>query len=638
MMLQGTSAAELAALVDRVGGVLTHRLPIIDAVGARLSRAQLDAALRSDIVSRFIDDLSVSENPEDEPGPLIPGSNCGARAALVLERNGPTLTWRIYGTEGRESRLKRLDLSWPEVLGTSQQVLVDGSALQDSWVEESGDGRYLTSLPASAAPSMRNPSRVEVVLDGRAAEALQTRSQRDFAFIAGFGEDCEVRLIPGYDDNVGDTYYPTVVGADQLHRQGVTGRGVTIAVLDSGLWEAPPLRYDTRGKVRIRARYDAILDQSGNPVPDGSGHGTHLSSAMANSDPVIRDGMAPGSFKGIAPDAGLIPVRAFDDNGHGDFLDIVRGVQWIVEHRERYNIGVLNLSFAAAPRWPYWLDPINQALMRAWRAGITVIAAAGNEGPEPMTVGSPGNLPYIITVGAVTDSWTVGDRSDDYIPDFSSRGPTPTAHIKPDVVAPGGHIIGITRPGATLTQQHPEYMLAEDVLVMTGTSQAAAVVSGIAALLLQLEPNLSPDDIKCKLTTSSEPAINRDGLFAYTPFEQGNGYANAVRAVTLGQRGCGNSDLDINPDIAGRQHFEGPAIVDDAGATTLPGLDQMVAPYPAAKGHSEDRVWGVKAHIEREVSVKGSPTGQASPFNWRQLYEQEKIAIERMAADGARKR
>ena len=151
-------------------------------------------------------------------------------------------------------------------------------------------------------------------------------------------------------------------------------------------------------------------------------------------------GIATGAFKGVAPDVSLVSVKAFDIAGQGDFLDIVRAIQWVVDNRAKYDIRVLNLSFAARPRWHYWLDPINQAVMRAWASGITVIAAAGNEGPEAMTIGSPGNLPFIITVGAVTDSWTPDNKDDDYIPDFSSRGPTPSAHIKPDLVAPGGHI------------------------------------------------------------------------------------------------------------------------------------------------------------------------------------------------------
>ena len=268
--------------------------------------------------------------------------------------------------------------------------------------------------------------------------------------------------------------------------------------------------------------------------------------------------------------------------------------------------------------------------MRAWASGITVVAAAGNEGPEAMTIGSPGNLPYVITVGAVTDSWTVGDRNDDYIPDFSSRGPTPNAHIKPDIVAPGGHITGLTRPGSSLTMEYPEYLLASGEFVMTGSSQASALVAGIAALLLQLEPDLSPDDIKCKLITSAEPAINADGKLAYSPFQQGHGYASATRAVTLGQRGCGNKDLDIARELNKGEPYQGPAIFDSKGNTTLPGLKDMLSPVEAAKGHSDTRRWGVKSHIEREDSGEQGPDGSdiKPPFDWELMYESERAAIE----------
>jgi subtilisin family serine protease len=306
-------------------------------------------------------------------------------------------------------------------------------------------------------------------------------------------------------------------------------------------------------------------------------------------------------------------------------------VQWVIDNREKYGIRVLNLSFAARPRWPYWQDPINQAVMRAWASGITVVAAAGNEGPEPMTIGSPGNLPYVITVGATTDSWTVDTRDDDYIPDFSSRGPTPTAHIKPDIVAPGGHITGITRPGSSLTREHPDYILGTGEFVMTGSSQAAALVSGIVALLLQLEPDLEPDDVKCKLLSSAEPAIQRDGLLAYSPFEQGHGLVNATRAVTLGKAGCGNPGMDVYREINSKAFSEGPAIVNEDGTPGLPGLDEMLSPLPSEKGLSASRKWGVKDHIERETNGGLSSDGQETkPFDWMEVYLLEKSTIEGM--------
>ena len=168
---------------------------------------------------------------------------------------------------------------------------------------------------------------------------------------------------------------------------------------------------------------------------------------------------------------------------------------------------------------------------------------------------------------------------------------------------------------------------------MTGSSQASALVSGVVALLLQLEPDLSPDDIKCKLTSSAELAINGDGLLAYSPFQQGSGYVSATRAITLGDRGCGNLGLDIQKDIQGTEHFEGPAIVDDNGATTLPGLNQMLSSQEPEKGLSQTRKWGVKSHIERPdykwSSRKG--TDPNFPFDWEDKYLQEKARIEQLA-------
>ncbi len=165
---------------------------------------------------------------------------------------------------------------------------------------------------------------------------------------------------------------------------------------------------------------------------------------------------------------------------------------------------------------------------------------------------------------------------------------------------------------------------------MTGSSQASALVAGIAALLLQLEPDLSPDDIKCKLITSAEPAINADGLLAYSPFQQGHGYVSATRAVTLGQRGCGNKDLDIARELNKGEPFQGPAIFDDEGNTSLPGLEDMLSPVVAAKGHSDTRRWGVKSHMEREDPGGHGPDGSDTkpPFDWELMYESEKAAIE----------
>ncbi len=443
---------------------------------------------------------------------------------------------------------------------------------------------------------------------------------------------CSTDLVPGYENNHEDFYYNTVAGVDALHLQGITGKGVTVAVVDSGLWEHEALMKDTKGRNRVVARYDALTDTVGNEVVDESGHGTHMASIVANSAQTTQNGRPTGAFKGVAPDASLVAVKVLDREGLAHVLEIVRAIQWVVDHREKYNIRVLNLSFAQTPRWPYWEDPVAQAAMRAWADGIAVVAAAGNEGPDPGTVGSPGNVPYIITVGAVTDSWTPNTRDDDYLPDFSSRGPTQEGHIKPDIVALGGHMTGLIRPESALALEQPEDMLRTGEFVLTGSSQASALVSGLLALLLQLEPDLTPDDLKCKLVTSAEPAINRDGKLAYSPFEQGYGLVTATRAVTLGQKGCGNPDLELGADMENKKHFYGPAIVGEDGGPSLPGLKEMVSAQPSENGLSENRKWGVKDHIERQ-NMQSSELlpPKEFPFNWQELYLLERSAIEALS-------
>ena len=167
---------------------------------------------------------------------------------------------------------------------------------------------------------------------------------------------------------------------------------------------------------------------------------------------------------------------------------------------------------------------------------------------------------------------------------------------------------------------------------MTGTSQATALVSGMVALLLQLEPDLSPDDVKCKLMSSAEPAINSDGLLSYSPFQQGSGSANVTRAITLGKRGCGNAGLDIQKDMQGLEHYQGPAIILEDGSTSLPALTEMYLGQPSEKGFSKTRKWGVKAHIEsKNYDESEQRSASPQPFDWERAYKDEQIRIEELS-------
>ncbi|MFT7287308.1 MAG: serine protease AprX [Halieaceae bacterium] len=618
VMLQGDDLKTISENLVASGATITHQLPIINAVGARMSRAQLEIVeAGTPQLRRVIDDLAYEAEPKDDED----RNDCGLAGSLELRWSDSVARWALFNKSDRDLNLESIHLTWPETLGELRTVKLESKLLKLNYSQR----REVEALVADdTSAGLPAGSETAIYLDFSKAPQTPFTTQRAIALRAQAGADCSTKLAPSYDAPGEDSYYATVSGAALLHSHGVTGTNITVAVLDSGLWEHPELATDTAGKNRIVARYDAIHDLEPEEAFDESGHGTHMTSVLARSRPATRQGADTPSYHGIAPDARLVVVKAFDHSGEAGFLDIVRGVQWVLDNREAYDIRILNLSFSARPRWPYWDDPINQALMRAWEAGIFIVAAAGNEGPEPMTVGSPGNLPYILTVGAITDSWTEYDHSDDYIPDFSSRGPTPMGHIKPDIVAPGGHMSGLVRPGSSLLKEFPEYLLSNGEFVMTGTSQASALVSGIAALLLQLEPGLSNNALKCMLTSSAQPAIEADGRLAYSPFQQGSGLMNVQRALTLGETDCANAGLSLEQDMANSDHFSGPAVFAENAPPSLPGQHQLISDHESEKGASVTRRWGARAHVER-MTDPDAP----SPIDWLNVVRDE---IQRMEA------
>ena len=322
-----------------------------------------------------------------------------------------------------------------------------------------------------------------------------------------------------------------LTGASALHQLGRTGKAVGIAILDTGLWVDPE---DQRFLNPIQ--YNAITDSIGDTV-DLDGHGTHLASLIKGVE---------HQFRGIAPDATLIDIKAFDRLGEANFLDVIRGIQWVIQHRHEFNIRVLNVSISASPELAYWLDPVNQALTAAWHAGITVVVAAGNGGPEYGSVTSPGNNPWLLTIGAI-DTGALTSKIDDHVAPFSAGGPTTSRHIKPDLVVPGTFLAGVLPP--TSTRSISNLTIDEQGFwVASGTSQAAAVTSGLIALLIEHDPSLTNHDIKCLLTSSADQGLLNNGQPGYSPFRQGRGYVNLSNAITHGTRDCPSSLKSFSPD------------------------------------------------------------------------------------------
>ncbi|WJG08505.1 S8 family peptidase [Aliiglaciecola sp. LCG003] len=401
-----------------------------------------------------------------------------------------------------------------------------------------------------------------------------------------------------------DNYITTQTKADLLHQQGITGQGVTVAVIDSGSLmggkQGESLLYNTNYQNRAFDKYDAITGVVSTELDDDlNGHGSHVTGIIASS--LKSDS---GKYNGMAPDVYLLSVKAFDETGNGSYSDVLNGLNYVFENRERLNIRVVNMSLGAEVQSNYWEDPINQAVMRLWDAGVVVVTSVGNTGSDYNTVTLPSNVPYVISVGAITDSYTPFDTSDDRMTTFSSRGPTYEGFIKPEVVSYGGHIRSKLDKSKLIKQNHAPSEEGEDYYMVSGTSQAAAVVTGVVALMLQHDPALSPDDVKCRLMASASAITNPDNGYKYGPFTQGSGLVDAYAATMSQATGCANNGLDLVADLIGSAHFEGPAQVADNGEIYIKLSDTTILIEGAVMGSSavlEGSVWDVSTGLQGSV-------------------------------------
>jgi len=400
----------------------------------------------------------------------------------------------------------------------------------------------------------------KVVASDRAPEAAVARLgglvTRDLSIIDGFAAtvpasavgslarvdgvrvislDRKVAVAGGGSNDSPNSVYPKVVRSTNVNNAGITGRTITVAVVDTGITEVA----DLAGRV-VPVQNGGLVggtspckNFSGESTCDDSyGHGTFIAGIIAG------DGAASaGKWKGVAPQANLLSVKIAGASGAADVSNVLAGIQWVVSFKNTYNIKVLNLSLGTNSTQTYRSDPMNYAVEKAWDAGIVVVVAASNLGPNPGTVSKPGDDPWVITVGATDDKGTVG-LGDDTIPNFSARGPTAADGLaKPDLVAPGGHIISLRAPGSAIDTQFPNYVDGS-YRKGSGTSMSTGVVSGIAALMLQANPSWSPNRVKYALTATARPAASSD------PMDVGAGVADAYAATFSAPAGTANAGLD----------------------------------------------------------------------------------------------
>jgi serine protease AprX len=337
--------------------------------------------------------------------------------------------------------------------------------------------------------------------------------------------------------------YPKVVKADAAWKRGITGRGVTVAVLDTGVARVPDLagrlvqvRNDLTGRTEPCKNLSGDLDCN-----DRYGHGTFIAGLVAGNG-----ASSGGKWKGVAPEASILSVKAAGADGSADVSNILAAIQWVVSFKDQYNIRVLNLSLGTDSTQDWRTDPLNYAVERAWAAGMTVVVAASNEGPAAGTITKPADDPWVVTVGATDDRGTVS-VSDDRLPDFSGRGPTAHGLAKPDLAAPGAHVVSLRAPGSTIDTRFPNY-IDGSYRQGSGTSMATGVVSGAVALMLQANPGFTPDRVKHALVATARDAASNDPLAvgagvvdASAAFSAPPGVANRGLARSNGQGSLGQS-------------------------------------------------------------------------------------------------
>ncbi len=266
--------------------------------------------------------------------------------------------------------------------------------------------------------------------------------------------------------------------------QGLTGKNVTIAVLDTGIALHPD--FDTR----IIAYKDFIHHQ--NRIYDDAAHGTHVSGIIAGSGL-----LSGGKYCGIAPGAKLVVGKILDEKGNGSIQNMIDGVNWVIENKEKYDIRILNISIGTDQEDESVIRSIVNCVERAWNAGIVVITAAGNKGPEPMSISPIGASNMVITVGC-HDGGYFGNK-ENLCENYSGRGPTRYAVKKPDIVAPGTEIISCN---GEFTRIRNQYFNAYSV--KSGTSMATPIVAGACALYLEKYPKISNEDMKRHIIFSAK--------------------------------------------------------------------------------------------------------------------------------------
>jgi serine protease AprX len=419
------------------------------------------------------------------------------------------------------------------------------------------------------------------------------------------------------------------INAQFAAQSNYTGAGIGVALIDSGVNNHVDLYTGILPLPRVVSNQSFLPGNSN--TADQYGHGTHIAGLIAGDGLASTGPLFTQTFKGVAPGAKIVNLRVLDANGAGTDSEVIAAINQAISMKSTYNIRVMNLSLGRAVFESYQQDPLCQAVEQAWKSGIVVVVAAGNDGRYLPTQGygtitAPGNDPYVITVGAMKPMGTPS-RTDDLIASYSSKGPTVIDHIvKPDIVAPGNLLISTETPNTTLyttdtTNQIPysSYMTlgssspSQYYYTLSGTSMATGVVSGAVADLLQAQPRLTPDQVKARLMKTSYKTFPQSSS-VYDPVS-GNTYVSQYDVFTVG---AGYLDLQAalqSTDIANGSAMSPTAVYNSStGMVTMSSGSSSV--WGSSAAWSGPAVWGSSQFVATNSVMWGASGDNGSSVMW----------------------
>jgi serine protease AprX len=378
---------------------------------------------------------------------------------------------------------------------------------------------FAADMPAGVVPELAASGTVRwLSLDG----ALdQTARKIGDSTVESTGEPS-----PGLPPN----YYLDTMNVRSVWDMGYRGEGVGVAVIDSGIAMDRDFSIDM-GKPKTRIVWQMSFNENSFKTADATGHGTHVAGIIGGNGTA-----SDGFYNGVAPKVDLINLKISDENGMAYESDAVAAMQWVFDNKDDYNIRVVNLSIQSSVEMSYHQSPMDAAAEILWFNGVVVVAAAGNIDPQGFyypTLAAPANDPFLITVGASTENGT-NIIEDDAWASFSAKGTTQDGFYKPEIYAPGKDIISVIADSSRWDLDYPEKVVLENEYIrLSGTSMSAPMVTGAVALLLQAEPNLTPDQVKYRLLNASASL-------------QGYPYVDVYAALTTHTTESANTGLEAS--------------------------------------------------------------------------------------------